>query len=142
MINVEKIKQLLSSIWQWVKKYAGILLAVIGSIIGYLFGRNRSRADFESIRNQLQQYKQQLQSAERELQSLRGIKQNADKRITELEGELAKSEQSVDSLITGLHSDGSILDESRDIFTATERDIQSLRQSINELRKYLQQDGE
>ena len=139
---MEKIKKILSKIWEFIKKYWFILITVITSIASYILGRNRSDADFESIRNQLQQYKQQLQYAETELRSLSGIKSEADRRISELETELQSARESIERIETGFNSDESIIQQSRDIIESTERDIRLLGESINNLRNFIQSDEE
>lgn len=137
-MNVEKIKQALNRIWTFIKKYWFILVTAASTFIGYLFGRNRSTADFNSLREQLQQYKQQLQFTQSELQSLRGIKSEADDRISELEIQLQQSRESVRRIEEQLSDDGTIIQQSSDILKSTERDIRKLREAIRQLREFLQ----
>lgn len=128
-----------AKIKNFIKKYWLAFVAIIGSIAGYLFGRHKSDGAIESARILVEHYRTQLKQLEGELQSLRGIKQDSEDRVRELEEQLQLANKSIDRIEDRLDEDGFILKESGDLFETTNRNIESARLSINQLRKYFEQ---
>lgn len=85
-------------VWKWLKKYWGFVLSALTFIAGFFIGRRnfrRSDADFDGLRQRINELTEQLRDARETVQQLERTNAELDADTTELAEQLRETERLV-----------------------------------------------
>lgn len=112
-------------IWAWIKKYAHLLLAGVGTALGFVLGISlgRNHPDFEQLRADRDKLDEQVRQLRNQVEQL--IKLNK------------LSEQERERLAEELRNAEVLVDDAKQYLGDTRTDIDSLQQANSQLRDWI-----
>lgn len=112
-------------IWVWIKKYAHLLLAGVGTVAGFVLGISlgRNNPDFEQLRADRDKLDEQVRQLRNQVEQL--IKLNK------------LSEQERERLAEELRNAEVLVDDAKQYLGDTRTDIYSLQQANSQLRDWI-----
>lgn len=112
-------------IWAWIKKYAHLLLAGVGTAFGFILGISlgRNHPDFEQLRADRDKLDEQVRQLRNQVEQL--IKLNK------------LSEQERERLAEELRNAEVLVDDAKQYLGDTRTDIDSLQQANSQLRDWI-----
>ncbi len=112
------MKEFIANAWKnackWIKKNAVLIVGGIATIIGFILGRKSlggNNANIEKLRNDNEQLVKQSEALRRELDRLRELSKDDKQRLGDIEEELSRARESLDSLRYVASGTGQDVDE-------------------------------
>lgn len=117
-------------IWAWIKKYAHLLIAGVGTALGFILGVSlgRNHPDFEQLRADNRELVRQIGQLREGLRQLQASNAKSERELVHLREQLQRAEV--------------FIGQSDEYFNGTRTDIEGLQQTNQRLRDWILTYGE
>lgn len=112
-------------IWAWIKKYAHLLIAGVGTALGFILGISlgRNNPDFEQLRADNRELVRQIGQLREGLRQLQASNAKSERELVHLREQLQRADE--------------YIEQSNEYFNGARTDVQGLQQTNQQLRDWI-----